>query len=247
MSAEVIPYVVAGAMAGGFINGLAGFGTALFALGFFLVVLPPFQAVAMLVVLSVITGLQGLWIVRAAIMQNTRRLARFLLPGLAGIPIGVMILSVIDASTLKTVVAAMLLLYGGYFTLRARLPRFERATPFWDMLVGFLGGILGGAASLSGALPMMWCTLRPWPKQETRAVLQPFNVAVLAVTTILLALKGAYTRETLIYLAIAIPAALLAAQIGITVFKRLSDTAFRRLLILMTFVSGMVLMLRAVL
>ncbi|AWZ19855.1 hypothetical protein RTM1035_18655 [Roseovarius sp. TM1035] len=244
MNADALPYVIAGAMAGGFINGLAGFGTALFALGFFLAVLPPVQAVAMLVVLSVVTGLQGLWVVRAAIGQNKRRLARFLIPGLAGIPIGVTILSVIDASTLKTVVAAMLLLYGGYFTLRANLPTFERATPFWDMLVGFLGGILGGAASLSGALPMMWCTLRPWPRHETRAVLQPFNVGVLAVATGTLALKGAYTHETLIYLAIAIPAALLAAQIGISVFKRLSDTAFRRLLIVMTFVSGVVLLLR---
>jgi uncharacterized membrane protein YfcA len=51
----------------------------------------------------------------------------------------------------------------------------------------------------------------------------------------------------LIYLAIAIPAALLAAQLGITVFKRLSDTAFRRLLIVMTLVSGVVLLLREVL
>jgi uncharacterized membrane protein YfcA len=247
MNSDTVFYVIAGAAAGGFINGLAGFGTALFALGFFLSVIPPLQAVAMLVVLSVVTGLQGVWVVRHAIGENPRRLARFLLPGLIGIPLGVLILSVIDAGTLKAVVAAMLLLYGGYFTLRARLPRFERPTPFWDMLVGFLGGVLGGAASLSGALPMMWCALRPWPKQETRAVLQPFNVVVLAVTTILLALKGAYTRETLIYLAIAIPAALLAAQLGITVFKRLSDTAFRRLLIVMTLVSGVVLLLREVL
>ena len=34
-------FILAGAAAGGFINGLAGFGTALFALGFFLSVLPP--------------------------------------------------------------------------------------------------------------------------------------------------------------------------------------------------------------
>jgi len=247
MNSDTVLYVIAGAAAGGVINGLAGFGTALFALGFFLTVIPPLQAVAMLVVLSVVTGLQGVWVVRHAIGENPTRLARFLLPGLIGIPLGVLILSVIDAGTLKAVVAAMLLLYGGYFTLRARLPRFERSTPFWDMLVGFLGGVLGGAASLSGALPMMWCALRPWPKQETRAVLQPFNVVVLAVTTILLALKGAYTRETLIYLAIAIPAALLVAQLGITVFKRLSDTAFRRLLIVMTLVSGVILLLREVL
>lgn len=244
MSPEVMLYVIAGAAAGGFINGLAGFGTALFALGFFLTVIPPLQAVAMLVVISVITGLQGLWVVRHAISENPRRLARFLVPGLGGIPLGVMVLSVIDASTLKAVVAAMLLLYGGYFMLRARLPRFERPTPLWDMIVGFLGGILGGAASLSGALPMMWCTLRPWPKHETRAVLQPFNVGILAVTAALLALKGAYSRDTLVYLAIAIPASLLAAQIGIAVFKRLPDAAFRRLLIAMTFVSGLVLLLR---
>ncbi|MFU8776185.1 MAG: sulfite exporter TauE/SafE family protein [Roseovarius sp.] len=247
MNSDTVLYVIAGAVAGGFINGLAGFGTALFALGFFLTVLPPLQAVAMLVVLSVITGLQGVWVVRHAIGENPRRLARFLLPGLVGIPLGVLILSVIDAGTLKAVVAAMLLLYGGYFTLRARLPRFERPTPVWDVLVGFLGGVLGGAASLSGALPMMWCALRPWPKHETRAVLQPFNVVVLAVTAALLALKGAYTRETLIYLMIAVPAALSAAQIGIAVFKRLPDAAFRRLLIVMTFVSGVVLLLRELL
>ncbi|EAQ24491.1 sulfite exporter TauE/SafE family protein [Roseovarius sp. 217] len=247
MNAEIVAYIIAGAAAGGFINGLAGFGTALFALGFFLTVLPPLQAVAMLVVLSVITGLQGVWVVRHAIGQNKRRLARFLVPGLAGIPLGVLILSVIDAGTLKAVVAAMLLVYGGYFSFRARLPRFERPTPLWDMLVGFLGGVLGGAASLSGALPMMWCTLRPWPKHETRAVLQPFNVVVLAVTTALLAFKGAYTRETLIYIAIAIPSSLAAAQIGIAVFKRLPDAAFRRLLIVMTLVSGVVLLAREML
>jgi len=195
-------------------------------------------------VLSVVTGLQGLWVVRRAITAQPARLARFLLPALVGIPLGVALLGMIEARTLKLVIAGMLLLYGGYFSMRARLPRFERPTPVLDILVGFAGGILGGAAALSGALPMMWCALRPWPKHETRAVLQPFNVAVLAVTTVLLALKGAYTRETLIYLAVALPASLLAAQIGIAVFRRLTDAAFRRLMIVMTFVSGAVLLLR---
>ncbi len=244
MTPEIVAYVIAGSMAGGLINGLAGFGTALFALGFFLIVMPPLQAVAIVVVLSVVTGLQGLWVVRRAITAQPARLARFLLPALVGIPLGVALLGMIEARTLKLVIAGMLLLYGGYFSMRARLPRFERPTPVLDILVGFAGGILGGAAALSGALPMMWCALRPWPKHETRAVLQPFNVVVLAVTTVLLALKGAYTRETLIYLAVALPASLLAAQIGIAVFRRLTDAAFRRLMIVMTFVSGAVLLLR---
>ncbi|NCQ25142.1 MAG: sulfite exporter TauE/SafE family protein [Rhodobacteraceae bacterium CG17_big_fil_post_rev_8_21_14_2_50_63_15] len=247
MTSEIALYVIAGAAAGGLINGLAGFGTALFALGFFLNVMPPVQAVAVVVVLSALTGLQGVWIVRHAIGANKRRLARFLVPALIGIPLGVLVLSVIEARSLKLVIAAFLILYGGYFSLRARLPRFERPTPVWDMLVGFLGGVLGGAASLSGALPMMWCALRPWPRHETRAVLQPFNVAVLGLTAGLLALQGVYGRETLVHLALAIPVSIVSAQGGIMIFRRLSDDAFRRLLIALTFVSGTVLMLRELL
>lgn len=247
MTTDEIVLVLAGGAAGGFINGLAGFGTALFALGFFLNVMPPPQAVAVVVVLSVLSGLQGLWVVRGAIWDQPRRLMRFLLPGLLGIPLGVMALSVIDAGTLKLVIAGFLLLYGGFFGLRRSLPRFERPTPLADSGVGFLGGILGGAAALSGALPTMWCSMRPWTKDATRAVLQPFTVAVLAITAGMLWLQGAYTSQTLIYLAVTIPVTLLAAQIGIAVFRRLPDDLFRRLLIGMCFLSGFILMMRELL
>jgi uncharacterized membrane protein YfcA len=152
---------------------------------------------------------------------------------------------VIDAASLKLVIASFLLIYGGFFSLRRALPKFERPTPVIDMTVGFAGGILGGAASLSGALPTMWCSMRPWPKAETRAVLQPFNVVILGLTALMLWWQGIYTHDVLTNLAVAIPAALLSAQIGISVFRRLSDDLFRRLLISMCLLSGLILMIRA--
>ena len=239
--------VALGAASGGLINGLAGFGTALFALGFLLNVLEPVQAVAVVVVLSVTSGAQGLWLVRHAIGANPRRLARFLLPALAGVPLGVLALQFLDARSLKLGVGGFLILYGGYFSARATLPRIARPTPVIDMAVGFAGGWLGGAASLSGALPTMWCSMRAWPKAETRAVLQPFNMAVLGLTALMLAWRGAYTSEVLWALLIAIPTALLFAQIGIALFRRLTDDAFRRLLIGMCLLSGTVLMARELL
>ncbi|MDA8871029.1 sulfite exporter TauE/SafE family protein, partial [Rhizobiaceae bacterium] len=105
--------LLAGGIAGGFINGLAGFGTALFALGFWLQIMEPLQAVAIVMVMSVASGLQGLWVVRASIRERPRRLAIFLLPALVGVPLGVQLLAVIDATTLKLVIAAFLILYGG--------------------------------------------------------------------------------------------------------------------------------------
>ena len=106
----------AGAIAGGFINGLAGFGTALFALGFWLQILPPEQAVFISATMSVITGLLGAWLVRRSVIP--RRIARFVIPGLLGIPVGIMLLSFIDARSLLFVIAALQISYGGFFIMK---------------------------------------------------------------------------------------------------------------------------------
>lgn len=103
---------------------------------------------------------------------------------------------------------------------------------------------MGGAASLSGVLPTMWCALRAWPRNETRAVLQLFNQVILTCSAVLFAWRGLYTREIMLMAAISLPAAMLAAQLGIVIFRRLSDKQFRQLLIWMLFASGVILTLR---
>lgn len=244
MTVEFIAILLAGAFAGGFINGMAGFGTALLSLGLWLQIMPPPQAVAIVVVMSVVSGLQGLWTVRREIRDRPGRLALFLLPGLVGLPLGVTLLNVVSATVLKLTIAGFMIAYGGFFTLRRSLPHFDRPTPAIDGGIGFLGGILGGAASLSGALPTMWCAMRPWSKGETRAVLQPYNVGILGGAMLLFALQGLYDRETMLLAALALPGTVIGAQFGITLFHRLSDTQFRRLLIMVMFASGVALALR---
>ncbi len=238
MTPEMILFLTLGAAAGGFVNGLAGTGTALFALGFYLVVLPPLTSVAIVALMSILAGVQGLWVVRAAIRANPMRILRFVLPGLVGIPFGLALLSVIDAAVLRLAIAALLIIYGAYFTLRKSLPAFSCPTPFIDSGVGFIGGILGGVAGVSGAIPAMWLSIRPWPKAETRGVLQPFNMVILCTTVTLLFFKGAYDATAVRALFITIPVGLIAAQIGIFVFRKISDNMFRRLLIGLTLLIG---------
>ena len=239
MSAQTILFLAMGAAAGGFINGLAGTGTALFALGFYLFVLDPVTAVAIVALMSVLAGVQGLWIVRAEIRARPHRFLRFAVPGLFGVPIGLLLLNVVDAQLLRLAIAALLILYGGYFGLRSALPAFDRDTPIIDRAIGFVGGVLGGLAGVSGAIPSMWLSLRTWPKAQTRAVLQPFNMAMLVTTVMLLAFRGAYDATALRALLVTVPLGLIAAQVGLMIFKRLSDTAFRRLLILLTLAMGL--------
>ena len=59
MSVELIVWLVVGTAAGDFINGLAGFGTALMSLGVWLQVMPPWQAVAVVAAMSAASGVQN--------------------------------------------------------------------------------------------------------------------------------------------------------------------------------------------
>lgn len=236
--------LIAGAVAGGFINGLAGFGTALISLGIWLQIMPPLQAVSIVAVMSVISGLQGVWLVRRDIAARPARFARFLIPGLIGLPLGIAALNAIDADALKGVIAGFMLLYGGFFCFRRKLPKLQRPMPLLDGGVGFLGGVLGGAASLSGALPTMFCALRGWNKGETRAVLQPYNVVILGVAVLSYAWQGHYDRDTLVLMLYALPATMIGAQIGLWVFRRLSDGQFQRLLIWTMFSAGLMLTIK---
>lgn len=245
MSIEFSLYLIAGALAGGFINGLAGFGTALFALSLWLQILPPTQAVAIVLVTAIVTGLQGAWVVRTEIVNQPGRLMRFLLPGLTGVPLGVVLLSMVDPGQLKLAIAATMVLYGGYFSVKNALPQLTRTRPIVDVIVGLLGGILGGLASLSGALPAMWCSLQAWPKPDTRAVLQTFNLAILTTTAALFLFRGMYTWEVLKLIVVTLPLSLLAAQVGLACFTRLGADQFRRLIIGMMLISGSALLVQA--
>ncbi|WP_415402235.1 hypothetical protein [Tateyamaria sp. SN3-11] len=62
---------------------------------------------------------------------------------------------------------------------------------------------------------------------------------MLTTTVTLLFFRGAYDQTALTALALTIPCGLCAAQVGIAVFRRLSDTGFRRMLILLTLAMGL--------
>ena len=84
--------LIAAGLSGGFVNGLAGFGTSLFALGWLLQVMPPREAVAIALVCSIATGVPGVWQVRRSI--DLRRLGVFLVPALLGIPLGLSLIHI---------------------------------------------------------------------------------------------------------------------------------------------------------
>jgi uncharacterized membrane protein YfcA len=89
--------------------------------------------------------------------------------------------------------------------------------------------------------------MQPWTKGETSAVLRPYNLIILSIAVVMFAWQGYYSRETLILTVIALPATLIASQVGLAVYRRLTDHQFRWLLVWLLFASGIVLALRELL
>lgn len=183
--------VLAGALLAGFVNGLAGFGTGLVALGLWLHVVDPVLASPLVVICSVAAQMLSLLSIKPVF--NLNRLYPFLIGGLLGVPVGVMILNHIEVGSFRVAVGTFLFIYCSAMLASRRLPVIDRGGKPADGAVGFAGGVLGGAAGLSGALPTVWCGLKGWGKAEQRAVYQPFNLAILSWALVAQAQQGFIT------------------------------------------------------
>ena len=227
--------VLAGAFSGGFVTGLT-------ALGFWLHAVEPAIAAALVVICSVAGQLQSLYSVRRAFAWE--RAWPFLLGGIAGVPLGVATLRVLDVQTFKVLLGLLLIGYTGLMLGLRRLPTVAAwGGRLADGLVGAGGGALGGIAGLSGPLPTLWCGLRGWSADTQRGVYQPYNLGILCVALGLYASQGLLTRQVWELALLCLPATLLGSHLGSRLYRRVSDRQFRYLVLWLLLASGLVLTL----
>ena len=236
MGLHQVAFVIAGALAGGIVNGLTGFGTALTAMGLWLYAIPPTVAASLAIICSSISQLQTLHLIWRTILW--RRVLTFMLPGLLGVPIGTFLLPHIDPRLFKMSVGIFLVAYSSY--VLARKVQFNSG---WggsaaDGVVGFGGGVLGGIAGLSGVLPIVWTDIRGWTKEQRRAVVQGFNIAILWFALVSHAASGLLTRQVLLQAAIALPGTIGGAWLGGYLYRRLADRGYQRIVMALLLISG---------
>jgi uncharacterized protein len=236
MSAFAIALLLLGALAGGFVSGLAGFGTALMALGIWLYVLPPAIAVPLVLICSVTaqtSTMPSIWR-----MIDFRLVWPFLIGGLAGVPIGTLLIAHADPNKFKLSVGIFLLVFPTalYFLRASMAIRFGGRTA--DGIVGFAGGILGGLAGLSGPLPILWASVRGWSKDQRRGIFQAFNWTVLAAALCLQAATGFIHLEVLWLALLAFPGTMIGAWLGARAYHALNDRNFRDVVLALLFLSG---------
>ncbi len=236
-----IALLILGAVLGGLVNGLSGFGFAIMALGVWLLVLPPALAGPLVVISIIGSNVQALPRVWPYI--NLRHTAPFVAGGFFGVPVGVALLGVVSIPVFKGFVAVSILVFLAVmlvFGKRIRLPaRAERLNP----VVGIIGGAMSGLAGLTGVAPTIWATLLHWDKATKRGIFQSYNLSMTLLTLVMLFGAGYLTPEFWRLAMISVPVSAAAAWVGVRIFQRLGEAQFHGVVMAILGASGVSILL----
>jgi uncharacterized membrane protein YfcA len=227
----------------GFVNGLSGAGFALVSLGFWLHAMSPITAAPLAAFCSVAGHVQSLPRIWANV--SIQRLWPYLVAGLIGVPIGTALLDRVRVQPLKLGVGLLLIAYVSWMGLMRRPPIVRGGGRLADAAVALVAGVMGGLASVSGPAPAIWAQLRGWDRHQQRAVNQPFNMSVLALSVVTAGIAGFLDRTFFVWALMALPATLIGAQVGVRVYGRITDVQFRWIVLAILGGSGVVLVVSA--
>lgn len=237
-------YVLLGAMVAGFVQGLSGFGFSLVSMALWAWVLDPRLAV----VLAVFGGMTGQIVGALSLRRgfDWRLLLPYVLGGVAGIPLGLMLLPMLNVNVFKAALGCLLIVWCPVMIFAKQLPKITFGGNMANTVVGLAGGVMGGLGGFSGVLPTLWCTLRYSNRDTQRTIIQNFNLSMLSLTMLSYLVSGMVTRPMLPLFLLVLPAILIPCFLGTRVYAGFSPERFRLVVLMLLTVSGLALLASAV-
>jgi uncharacterized membrane protein YfcA len=229
-----------GAIIAGFVQGLSGFAFSMIAMSIWAWTIEP-QLAAPLAVFGALTGqILGALSVRRGF--HWPLLWPFLLGGLVGIPLGLVLLPLLDAQLFRAGLGLLLVVWCPVMLAAPNLSKITRGGRVSDGVIGVIGGAMSSIGGLAGTIPTLWCSLRGLTKDTQRTVIQNFNLAILGATMATYLATGVITREMLPVFGVVAPAMLIPTVLGARLYSGISEAAFRRVVLSLLTLSGVALL-----
>ncbi len=164
---------------------------------------------------------------------------RLILSALAGIPLGLYLLTELPERWVQGVLAGVLVLFASYNLLQRRLVRLENEQ--WAYVFGFVGGVLGGAYNTNGPPAVVYGTLRNWPPDRFRATMQGYFFPTGSMIMVGHGLEGLWTPSVIQLYVFAFPCVLFAIFLGGVLNHRISPKRFEKFIYLILLLLGIML------
>lgn len=235
MLATLVVALVAAFLAGT-VSGLSGFGYALVSVPLLLLVFDPATVV---VVLSLIGIPVNVLVVLDSWRAVEARIVLTLLPWSAlGLVLGTEILFLAEPAHIQLAAGALVVLFAVALLRGTRLPG---ARGRWGPVVaGASTGVMATSTGLGGPPIVMLFAARGFGRDALRASMAAYLLALGTATLCLLLARGVVEGRHLWVAALLLPAAFAGKAIGTSVAKRLPDKEFRKTILGLILLTGLV-------
>ena len=233
---------VVGWWLGGFVNGIAGFGAALVAMPIVAIGLDMPLALTSCTLVVLVLNVQMFWIYRRHL--NGFGFAGVMAGGIPGAAVGILMLRSLPEEGLKFGLGTMLIIYS-IWGLSRNTPSPARLGGRWAALAGFLSTSLGAAFGINGPSLAAYLAARGGTAQEFKAAMAASLIASCALIMLAHGVAGMYTVRSASLFVMALPSVLLGGWVGLRASGRLPERHFRFLVYLMLLITGVKMILPA--
>lgn len=228
---------------GGVVSGFSGFAFSAAAGAILLHVYEPIAAIPLMMFCSIAS--QAMSLVKVYRFIRWGEIAPLLIGGMAGAAVAVPFMASIDPHSFRVAFGVFLAIYALYMLTRHLLIRrplipATAATPGpTHFAIGATAGAVGSLTAMPGAVIVVWCELQGLSKENQRALVQPFIIAIQIFAIGLYCLQPhAVGSDLFRHLALALPAVALGTFIGVSMFSKVNDRIFRCSALVIILASG---------
>lgn len=217
------------------IQAVTGFGFALVAIPFLMIIFNPKMAVG----LSIIISFCSLLLLLLNVKHNTHwNIAKRLFWGaLLGLPIGVTILKFLEIKTLKIIVSAFILILSMSMLFEIKF-NIKSKSWFSQFIVGSISGILSTSIGMPGPPVILFLSNMDIPKEKFRATIAAYFVLIYPSSFITLSASGTLPPHTFSTALTLIPFTFLGFKIGNRFFRMIPGDKFKKIVVVMLIIIG---------
>jgi uncharacterized membrane protein YfcA len=214
-------------------QGLSGFGFSLISIPLLALVVPVKAAIVGGAMLGLVQS--GLIVARDHRHVEWRSAAVLVVAALAGMPIGLLVITRVRAQPLQIVIALTVLVFTGLLWRRVRLPTDSLPA---EVGVGFTSGMLSTSTGMSGPPLVIALQARGVPPSAFRATLATVFVSGSAISFLLFWSRGLVTTDALRVAGAGLPGLLLGILVGELMFRRVDHERFRAIVLVLLVASA---------
>lgn len=230
-------------LAGGFIQGLAGFGSALLIIPLSLFMFDLKVAVPVSILGCSVLNASMCWSLRKQV--HRANVLPLLVGSLPGIAVGSVLMVLVPEPFMRVLLGGLLLGYATWGLRGGNVHGLVLGT--WaGYVAGFMSGAIGAAFSAGGPPAIIYASLKGWPRDVFRGTLAGFFLASSVLIGFAELAAGVMTREVVLLAPWATVGIYAGGQLGVLVGRKLGETTFRRAVYLLLFAMGVLMVAQVV-